>query len=85
MRELLDLPKTEKVSDLDQKLDASTHMCDKFVILASNLKHENQKLLGLVAARHKFKILRTYRYNPFFFCIFYCVGFFSKLMHNNVT
>ncbi|XP_024867584.1 BRCA1-associated RING domain protein 1-like [Temnothorax curvispinosus] len=64
MRELLmDLPNTpsEKVSDLNQMLDTSTRTCDKFVILASNLKHENQKLLGLVAARHKFKILTTYR------------------------
>jgi len=75
MRQLLmELPKTpsEKVSDLNQMLDKSIHTgCNKFVILASNLKRENQKLLGLVAARHKFKILTTYRYNPFFFCIFY--------------
>jgi len=76
MRQLLmDLSKTpsEKVSDLNQMLDKSIHTgCNKFVILASNLKRENQKLLGLVAARHKFKILTTFRYNPFFFCIFYC-------------
>lgn len=68
----MDLPNTpEKVSN--QMLDTSIHTstCDKFVILASNLKHENQKLLGLVAARHKFKILTTYRYNPFFFLYFY--------------
>lgn len=77
MRELLmDLPKilSEKVLDLNQMLDTS-HTCDKFVILASNLKHENQKLLGLVAARHRFKILTTYRYNPFFFVFFVFFGF----------
>ncbi|XP_011879954.1 PREDICTED: BRCA1-associated RING domain protein 1-like isoform X2 [Vollenhovia emeryi] len=64
MRELLmDLPRTpsEKVSNLNQMLDVSTRTCDKFVILASNLKSENQKLLSLVAARQKFKILTTYR------------------------
>ncbi|XP_011631254.1 BRCA1-associated RING domain protein 1-like [Pogonomyrmex barbatus] len=65
MRQLLmdvSQPPSEKVSDLNQSLDKSFHTgCDKYVILASNLKHENQKLLGLVAARHKFKILTTYR------------------------
>ncbi|XP_018310838.1 BRCA1-associated RING domain protein 1 isoform X2 [Mycetomoellerius zeteki] len=65
MRQLLmDLPRTpsEKISDLDQTLDKSIRSrCDKFVILASNLKRENQKLLGLVAAKHKFKMLTTYR------------------------
>ncbi|XP_012220734.1 BRCA1-associated RING domain protein 1-like isoform X2 [Linepithema humile] len=56
-------PISEKVSDLNQSLDKSS-LCakrDKFVILTSNLKHENQKLLGLIAAKHKFKILTTYR------------------------
>ena len=66
MRQLLmDLPRTpsEKVSDLNQTLDKSIRTgCDKFVILASNLKLVNQKSLRLVAARHKFKILTTYRY-----------------------
>jgi len=74
----MELPKTpsEKVSDLNQMLDKSIHTgCNKFVILASNLKRENQKLLGLVAARHKFKILTTYRYNPFFF-VFFIIVFF---------
>ncbi|KAG5319078.1 BARD1 protein, partial [Acromyrmex heyeri] len=65
MRQLLmDLPRTpsEKVSDLNQTLDKSIRTgCDKFVILASNLKLVNQKSLRLVAARHKFKILTTYR------------------------
>lgn len=84
MRELLmDLSNTpKKVSNLKQTLDTSIHVtstCDQFVILASNLKHENQKLLGLVAARHRFKILTTYRYNPIFFIYF--LLFFFKLMH----
>ncbi|XP_011169381.1 BRCA1-associated RING domain protein 1 isoform X2 [Solenopsis invicta] len=65
MRQLLmDFPKSpsEKVSDLNETLNKSIRTgCDKFVILASNLKHENQKLLGLVAAKHRFKILTTYR------------------------
>ncbi|KYM98879.1 BRCA1-associated RING domain protein 1 [Cyphomyrmex costatus] len=64
MRQLLmDLPKTssERISDLNQTLDRSICTSNKFVILASNLKRESQQLLGLVAARHKFKILTTYR------------------------
>ncbi|XP_018358042.1 PREDICTED: BRCA1-associated RING domain protein 1-like [Trachymyrmex cornetzi] len=65
MRQLLmDLPRTpsEKVSDLNQSLDKSIRTgCDKFVVLASNLKLENQKLLRLVATRHRFKILTTYK------------------------
>ncbi|KAL0108451.1 hypothetical protein PUN28_015179 [Cardiocondyla obscurior] len=65
MRELLtDLSSSEEVSDLNQTQNISCTSVptrDKFVILASNLKHENQKLLGLVAAKHKLKILTTYR------------------------
>ncbi|KYM76519.1 BRCA1-associated RING domain protein 1 [Atta colombica] len=66
MRQLLmDLPRTpsKKISDLNQTLDKSILRigCDKFVILASNLKFVNQKLLRLVAIKHKFKILSTYR------------------------
>ncbi|XP_011687580.1 PREDICTED: BRCA1-associated RING domain protein 1-like [Wasmannia auropunctata] len=64
MRQLLTDLSTpaEEVSNLNQTLNKSIRTgCDKFVILASNLKHENQKMLGIVAARHKFKILKTYR------------------------
>lgn len=66
----MDIPQSisDKVSELNQTLDKSSvcARCDKFVILASNLKHENQRLLGLIAAKHKFKILTTYRYFEFF-------------------
>lgn len=57
---------SEKILDksINQTLDTSLHArCDKFVIYASNLKHENQKLLSLIATKHKLKILTTYRYN----------------------
>lgn len=84
MRQLLmDLPKipSEKVSNLNQTLDKSIYTgCDKFVILASNLKRENQKLLSLVAAKHRFKFLTTYRYS-LFFIFFYCV---LQLMLNSM-
>ncbi|KMQ96512.1 brca1-associated ring domain protein 1-like protein [Lasius niger] len=55
---------SEKILDksINQTLDTSLHVrCDKFVIYASNLKHENQKLLSLIATKHKLKILTTYR------------------------
>lgn len=57
---------SEKVLDksINQTLDTSLYVrCDKIVIYASNLKHENQKLLNLIAAKHKLKILTAYRYN----------------------
>lgn len=64
MRQLLmDTPQSKSPKDLNQSVNQS--MCargNKIVILASNLKHENQRLLGLVAAKHKLKILTTYRY-----------------------
>ncbi|XP_072764569.1 BRCA1-associated RING domain protein 1 [Anoplolepis gracilipes] len=55
---------SEKILDksINQTLDTSLHIrCDKFVIYASHLKHENQKLLNLIATKHKFKILTVYR------------------------
>lgn len=87
MRQLLmDLPRTpsEKISDLDQTLDKSIRSrCDKFVILASNLKRENQKLLGLVAAKHKFKMLTTYRYIFILFIYFFIVLIFLFTVNAN--
>jgi len=81
MRQLLmDLPRTpsKKISDLNQTLDKSILRtgCDKFVILASNLKFVNQKLLRLVAIKHKFKILSTYRYLFILFIYYFIILFF---------
>ncbi|XP_050456122.1 BRCA1-associated RING domain protein 1-like [Cataglyphis hispanica] len=66
MRQLLmDVqPSSEKILDksINQTLNTTLHVrYDKFVIYASNLKHENQKLLGVIATKHKLKILTTYR------------------------
>lgn len=53
---------SEKEFDLNQTLDRSFAVGkDKLVVLASNLKSENQKMLNLVAAHHKFKVLTTDR------------------------
>lgn len=57
---------SEKILDksINQTLNTTLHVrYDKFVIYASNLKHENQKLLGVIATKHKLKILTAYRYN----------------------
>lgn len=57
---------SEKILDksINQTLNTSLSIrCDKIVIYASNLKHENQKLLNLLATKHKLKILTAYRYN----------------------
>lgn len=49
-----------RTSDLNQTLDKSfVSGRDRLVIFASNLKPENKKLLGLAAAKHKFKISTT--------------------------
>lgn len=55
---------SEKILDksINQTLNTSLSIrCDKIVIYASNLKHENQKLLNLLATKHKLKILTAYR------------------------
>lgn len=49
-------------TDLNQTLDRSFAIGkEKLVVLASNLKPENQRALSLVAAQHKFKVLSTNR------------------------
>jgi len=72
----MDIQLTFEKSDLNQT-DKSLlcAKCDKFVILASNLKHKNQRLLGRIAVKHKFKIFTTYRYKLYNFCIFYSIIF----------
>ncbi|XP_011144760.1 BRCA1-associated RING domain protein 1 isoform X1 [Harpegnathos saltator] len=53
---------SEKSSELNHTLDRSFIVGqDKLVVLASNLKPENQKILNLVAAQHKFKVVTTDR------------------------
>lgn len=67
MRKLLSVQSSsEQILDrsINQTLDTSLYVkCDKLMIYASNLKPENQKLLNLIATKHKLKILSTYRYN----------------------
>lgn len=53
---------SEKASDLNQTLDRSFAVGqEKLVVLASNLKLKNQKMLNFVAAQHKFKVVTTDR------------------------
>lgn len=65
MRQLLNMQSSsEQILDksINQTLDTSLYVkCDKLMIYGSNLKPENQKLLCLIAAKHKLKILTTYR------------------------